>query len=262
MALYTAIELDSVEPSTEYQAPREVTGVRWSKKVSPDDYPLWLVESELEDGATFRWDGQHGDDVLYVFEGGLRHVDRRCPPDGAVIVESGVTAELVAVGPTRVAHFGAVEDEPPSSGRFGPPEAEGHGVHVVGPRGQFFSGAREGVHATWYADATCATCRAQLLKVHAGPQDKRNGPPHHHTEDEIIYLIEGTVRIGKTVFTPKTSLSIPGMARYALTGGPEGHTFLNYRRDVSEQVYDRDDPALLETGLSRGGHETGDLITA
>lgn len=43
------------------------------------------------------------------------------------------------------------------------------------------------------------------------------------------------------------------------TAGPDGHVFLNLRRDVSEQVYARSEPALLETALARGGEVTDDV---
>lgn len=259
MAIYTAVRRDEVVPSTSYQAPREASGVLASRRVSPDGYSLWLCESDLGDGATIRWGDRHGEDVVYVLEGELEVDGRRCPRAGAVVVEGDVPAMARAIGPTIVAHFGPSDEEVPTDGRFGPPVREGRGVHVVGPNGQFTSGQRESVHATWYADSTCDTCRIQLLKVESGPRNDRNGPPHHHTEDEIIYLIEGSVRIGATVFEPRTSLAIPGMARYALTGGADGHAFLNYRRDVSEQVYRRSDPPLLETGLARGGVVTADV---
>ncbi|MEO6124690.1 MAG: hypothetical protein ABIR32_13375 [Ilumatobacteraceae bacterium] len=65
--------------------------------------------------------------------------------------------------------------------------------------------------------------------------------------------------MGSYRLEPFTALCVPGDVRYALVGGPEGHRFLNFRRDVSEQIYERDSAPLLETGLARGGCATTDI---
>jgi hypothetical protein len=257
MAKFTTVAYDDVPPSTTYQAPREATGVVASRRLSPEGYSLWLCDSELADGGTVTWSEAHGDDGIYVLDGGLEVEGRRCPQDGAVLVESGVAVTARAVGRTRIAHFGCSDDQPPADGRFGPPAPGGHGVHVLGPRGRFLSGKLEGVHAVWYADSTCDTCRAQLLKVTSYPSDRNTA--HHHSEDEIIYLVGGTMRLGAYELGACVALSIPANARYAPKAGPDGHVFLNFRRDVSEQVYDRSEPALLETALARGGETTDDV---
>ncbi|MGH9211661.1 MAG: hypothetical protein ACRD2C_13395 [Acidimicrobiales bacterium] len=257
MAKFTTVGFDDVQPSTTYQASREATGVVVSRCLSPEGYSLWLCDSELADGGSIRWDDAHGDDGVYVLEGELEVDGRRCPRDGALVVESGVTATARAIGPTRIAHFGCAEDEPPADGLFGAPSPTGHGVHVFGPRGRFLSGKLEGVHAVWYADSTCDTCRAQLLKVTSHQSDRNTA--HHHSQDEIIYVVAGTMRLGAYELGACTALSIPANARYAPKAGADGHVFLNFRRDVSVQVYARSEPALLETALSRGGEATDDV---
>lgn len=257
MAKFTTIALDEAEAAPTYQAPRRATGVVRSRRLAPDGYSLWLCDTELADGGTITWDEAHGDDAVYVLEGELEIDGRRCPADGAVIVESGVAAIAGAVGPTRVAHFGCTDDDPPTGGLLGAAAPGGHGVHVYGPGGRFLSGRREGVHAVWYADSTCDTCRAQLLKVTSHPHDRNTA--HHHSQDEIIYVIAGAMRLGAYEMTAGTALSIPANARYAPKAAEGGHVFLNFRRDVSEQVYDRAEPAQLETALSRGGELVDDV---
>jgi uncharacterized cupin superfamily protein len=257
MAKFTSVCRDDVAAATSYQGPRDVTGVRSSKRLSPPDYSLWLCESELEDGAVMRWTDSHGDDAVYVFEGELDVDGHRCPTGGAVIVESGAVATARAVGPTRIAHYGASDDHPPSDGLFGPPKPDGHGVHVMGPGGRALSGQLEGVKATWFADSTCDTCRCCLLLVEN--QEEMKAPSHHHSEDEIIYLIRGGITMGAYEYREGTALSIPGDARYAFNGLAGGHTFLNFRRDVSNQTNVRSEPPMLETAQARGGQEIGDF---
>jgi uncharacterized RmlC-like cupin family protein len=132
-------------------------------------------------------------------------------------------------------------------------------VHVVGPAGTFQSGQLEGVNAVWFADGTCERCRAQLFLVTSPPRPNDRGKPHTHSEDEIIYVLGGVITMGSYRLDAFTALCVPGDIRYALADGGDGHRFLNFRRDVSEQVYARGSEPLLETALSRGGRVTNDV---
>src|SRR5207244_4664807 len=58
---------------------------------------------------------------------------RTTPPDGAAVIEADVEVTGTAVGPSRIVHVGPVESTQPTEGFNGPPAADGHGVHVVGP---------------------------------------------------------------------------------------------------------------------------------
>ncbi len=252
MAKMTAVRRDEVEAAAAYQAPRQATGVRWSKRLSPPGYSLWLCESELDDGGTLTWSPPHGDDGVYLLEGRMRVDGRHVEAGGALIVESDVSAVASADGPVRIIHAGTTADAPPGEGLFGPVTAEGHGVHVVGPGGRFVSGQREGVRAVWFADSTCDTCRIALFTVEA--PGRKDGLAHHHTQDEIIFVLEGGITMGRTTYGPGSSLCIPGGTRYGFTGDPAGHVFLNVRADVSEQVNDRSQPGVRETALARGGY--------
>jgi hypothetical protein len=257
VAKFEVCRFDDVGATASYEPSCQVAGLSWSQRLSPDDYSLWLLEAAFEDGGVLRWDQSHGDQAVYVFEGGLSVDGRICPAGGAVIVESGAVAEVGAVGPTRVAHFGTRDAAPPTDGPFGAPEAAGHGVHVVGPGGRWTSGRLEDVRATWFADSTCPTCRAALFLVEA--DQGHDGPAHTHTEDEIIYLLDGGLRMGARAIGPRTSLCIPGKLRYAFRDAGVGHRFLNFRADASYQTRVGGEP-LLETPMARGGEHVGDLL--
>jgi hypothetical protein len=250
--------LTDVEPGTAYGAPRPADGVRWSRRVSPDDTSIWMVVSELADGATLRWDAPHGDDGVYVVRGGLAVGGHECPADGALIVESDASCTARAVGPTVVIHCGAYADTPPADGRYGPPARDGHGVHVVGPGGWFRSGDRERVAVRWFADSTCPTCRIALFHVwrsEGGVRDRS----HTHTQDELIYVLGGSLLVAGAEYGPGCCLSIPALTRYSLTSGADGFAILNFRRDVSTQAYRAGEPDELEGALARGGVAVDDF---
>jgi quercetin dioxygenase-like cupin family protein len=250
--------VDAVASSPGYAAPRAATGVVRSRRVSPDGYPLWMVVSDLAAGAELRWDRDHGDDGLYVLTGALELDGHRCPAGGAVIVESGVAAVVRADGPTTVVHCGAHEPAPPSDGLYGAPVPDDHTVHVLGERGWYRSGDRERVVATWFADSTCPTCRISFFHVWRGEGGVRDRS-HTHTQDELIYVVGGSIAVGGVEHGPGSCLAIPANVRYSLTSGPQGNAFLNYRRDVSVQGYGPGVPSELEGALARGGELVGDF---
>jgi len=241
-----------------YAASNDASGVRMSRLLKPEGYSLWVCVSEFADGGELHWRGAGGEQAVYIASGALEIDGRVCPSDGALIVESGVEATAKARGATEIVHFGPVDPSLPCVGHYGPPKPQGHGVHVVGPGGWFESGSREGTFARWYADSTCPTCRVCLL--HVERSTPRLGPVHHHSLDEILYVTRGAVELGARRLEPGTAIFIAANARYRIKSGPDGYRFLNFRRDVSEQVYAEEDPPLLESAIARGGREVGDLL--
>ena len=258
MSKLTIISARDVEACDAEEASRRMVGRAAVTTFALEGYSLWMSDAELADTTSIEWDAAHGDDAVYVFSGEMKIDGRRCPAGGAFVVESGVVASATAVGATRIVHFGSVDAGMVDGGPLGAPRAEGHGVHVVGPAGAFESGQLEGVRATWFADGTCEACRCQLFEVTAPATSDREGKAHSHSEDEIIYLLEGSISMGAHTLEPFTALFVPADVRYAL-GGSGGHRFLNFRRNVSEQVYTRGSAPQLETATARGGRRTNDI---
>jgi hypothetical protein len=251
------LQRDAIVPQDQYAAGHDATGVVASRRLQPAGYSLWVCASELLDGGEIRWNGDRAEEAVYVSSGALEVEGRECPADGAVILEAGVRASVRALGPTEIVHFGPQDLGVPSGGEYGPPSASDHGIHVVGPSGRFSSGRREGSFARWYADSTCPTCRLCLIQVER--TSARLGPAHHHSQDEIIFVLGGAVALGDRWLEAGSALFISRDARYRIRTGEAGYRFLNYRRDLSCQIYDPDEPPQLESALARGGVEVGDL---
>jgi quercetin dioxygenase-like cupin family protein len=263
MAKFTALSRDELASSTAYAAPdRIATGVRSSVRVSPDDYSIWMVESALDDGAQLRWSGPHSDDGVYVIEGELdvEHdgTVRRCPTEGAIIVESDVECTARAIGSTRVLHVGAYDPAPPTDGINGPPAREGRTVHVVGDQGWYQSGNGKSYLAHWFADSTQEASRIALFHV-ALHEPHRRDIPHSHSQDELIYIMDGSLVMGRSEYMPGTCLALPANVRYSVTTGAHGIKFINFRRDASIQEYGKVKAPEPESAIARGGRLVGDL---
>ena len=262
MAKFTIVDEADMAPAEAYPAPfASVHGTVSARRISPDAHSTWLIVADLGDGAAISWPGCHGDEGVYVVSGALDIDSRVCPADGCIIVESNVVTRAVALGATRVVHVGPYDPAPPTDGLYGPPSDRDHGVHVIGAGGWFASGSRERVVARWFADSTCATCRISFFHVARADALVRD-LPHTHTQDEIIYVLEGSVIIGRHEYGPGHALCIPANVRYSVTTGPGGMAFVNYRRDVSTQAYGQAKAPELEGGLARGGTAVCDFITA
>ena len=228
-----------------------------SRKFCPDGYSLWIEVLDLAPGAGLTWAPADSDEAVYVAAGetdvaqaksGGRQVCR-CPTGGAVIVEQGASAELSSVGTSQVVRFGSTH----------PVGVNGGGVHVFGSRGWGFSGDPAGTHATWFADSTWESTPLTLLRVER--DSPRQGPAHHHSQDEIIYLLDGSITLGALEAAPGAILCIPADVRYRITAGPTGYRFLNYRSGPAAQVYERYSAPLLENVAAGDGYLTGDRIS-
>ena len=229
-----------------------------SSRVSPAEFSLWLVRAELADGATIEWPSTHGDESVFVVSGGFDIDGRTCPPEGAAVIEADVAVTGRAVGPTSIVHVGPTDPAQPVDGLNGAPSPDGHGVHVVGPRGTYATTDAEGSDSHYYADSTCPTCRITLL--HVGREQPYVSAPHCHSQDELIHLISGSIFLGRQELVPGDTLAIGADVRYGFRGADTGFRFLNYRRDASFQSWPDDRPHRMEGGLANGLEPVMDLI--
>ena len=220
-----------------------------------EGFPLWVLQADLAPASQLRWDEDHGEEALFAVSGTLEVDGRRCPPRGAVIVEAGVAASVCAPAGARVVHVGAHQKTPPADGRYGPPEATGRGVHVIGPGGTW-AAVEPGRETRMFADSTCPTCRITLFLT--SRSSLYVAAPHRHSADEILFVLDGDVHFGAYHLRSGDAVAVAAGQRYGFRSGPDGFAFLNYRRDVSEQTVGSE-PPRLEGGAARGLTPVGDV---
>ena len=52
---------------------------------------------------------------------------------------------------------------------------------------------------------------------------------HSHSEDEVIFVRAGSIRLGNAVHGPGTALAIAAHTKYGFFSGPGGLSFVNFR---------------------------------
>jgi quercetin dioxygenase-like cupin family protein len=67
----------------------------------------------------------------------------------------------------------------------------------------------------------------QLFRIDMGPDAEVL--PHAHTEDEIVYVLEGSILLGARTLGPGDALHVTKDTLYGFTTGPDGCVFLNFR---------------------------------
>jgi hypothetical protein len=249
-------ETESV-PRAGYAGEVILEGEGTSQTLVADDLGVWLVLATIGDGARLSWPREHGEEAVYIREGGLRVANLECVAGSAVVVGRNAGLSVEAIGLTRLVHFGTRVTR-------GTPVAGNAAVHLIGPGGRVRHETGLGSRVTWFADSTDARCDLTFFLVDRPPGPADRGMPHTHSQDEVIFVMGGEVSLGAQRCRTGTALGIPAGVRYALSKSSEGFAFLNYRPGASVQtVYERGEPPRVvpESGMERGGTYVGDVRT-
>lgn len=222
---------------------------------SPTDRSIWLDVVELGPGGAIELEPGQGDEALYVEEGELVVDGRSCPAGGAVVIEAGASGRVEALRTTRILHMGPRPEDPGRS----PAHERGRRVHVVGPRGIFE--AREPGRATHFlADSTCPTCALWLLRT--GRDAAYVSPVHSHSQDELIHVLRGEIRIGSLAVAPGETLFVAADQPYRFHGSAGGFAFVNYRSGPSRMTMRATGETIVENGAATGMQRVVESVPA
>jgi hypothetical protein len=238
-----AYEVDA--GSTEgYSAPYcHAVGRASSSWFHPEEFSLWRLDAELEAGTELEWAARHGDEALFVLAGNLAIDGQECGKEGVAIIEADARPNVRAVVTTHILHFGSTDTEPPD-GLFGPPRGPGRSVHVFSAQD---GEALRTMATTFFSDGTCPTCRIAFFTVDLmNVTEPKTYSSHLHSEDELIHVLDGTMKVGANRISTGRAAAIPRDLRYRFaTDGPL--RFLNYRRAASTMLEAPGGPLELET---------------
>lgn len=214
-------------------------------------FPLRLHIHELAPGEDLTIGPMPADCAGYVWRGAVEADGRDLPQGSSLIVERGQTLAVRGGNETsQLLTFSAVEQlKSPSPG--------GH-VHLLPsdrvPRSDDLGAS--GVAGAMHADSDCPTCDVWLHENHfqpseqMSPEDEARGI-HSHSEDEIIFVTGGSIRLGRKLYGPGTALAIAADTLYSFTPGPEGLSFVNFRASMPGDIKFAAGHAISETGYWR-----------
>ena len=193
--------------------------------------PLHLRIHTLGRGATVEIKGGSTDYVAYIWRGTVFAGNTSLEERASVIVERGASVVLTAVSEgASVLVFNL--NGTPARARAG-----GH-VHLLPaervPRTLDMGGAGVAGGAL-HADAACPTCEVWLHENDFYQADYEVAV-HSHTEDEIIFVRAGGMRLGNRLYGPGTALAIKANTKYGFRAGPEGLSFVNFRATSPRHV--------------------------
>lgn len=220
--------------------------------IGAPQFPLQLHLHRLGEGDQLTIGPMDVDCVAYVWHGEIEAGGCALAAGSSIIVERG--ASLAVAGgdqPAELLTFAACAASPE-------PLPGGH-VHML-PAGKVPRtddlGGGTGVGGAMHADSDCPTCAVWLHENRfpgaepLGEQDQGRGV-HSHTEDEIIFVLDGQIRLGNKLFGPGTALAIAADTLYSFTPGPEGLHFVNFRASRPGDIRFASGPSMSETGYWR-----------
>lgn len=215
------------------------SGVISSALFQPSEYSLWHLSAELAAGAEIAWGAvSHGDEAIYLLDGVLDVQGTPCKPGSAILIEADVRCVARAVTPCRLLHFGPSTATTPTNGLLDPPATTDRVVHIVAAESVSGTGVR------FFSDGSCPTCRVAFFIVDL-PEPLTVGS-HKHSEDEIIHVTIGELKVGRLRVKPGMSIAVPADRRYGFrTDGPV--QYLNYRAAPSTVTHAPGSEPELET---------------
>jgi hypothetical protein len=213
--------------------------------------PLHLQVHELAADTVLNAGSPEIDTLVYVWMGAVVVQGVRLAERSSLIVERGASAEISAVDNAATLLFFT-----PKKQRPGEPTAPR--LRLL-PRarvpcnrdlaGQGFAGG------ALHADASPQSCN---LWLHENDFYVGGNPVavHSHSEDEIIFVTDGELRVGNRTYGPGTALAIAANTKYGFHVGPTGLSFVNFRASAptyrsSDGTYSMDEAEFWRSQTGR-----------
>lgn len=226
------ISITTLEDAQSVAMPQGFAGTAQTQALfRHDDDPLRVFLHTLAHDASLRIGPRDTDCIAYVWKGAVQAGGRALAAGSSLIVEHGADAEIKGRDEkSQVLTFSAAD----SSSR---PRAGGH-VHLLPaervPRTSMLAGTN-GVGGGMHANAECPSCQIWLhensfVSADAEPSlAQMEKGIHSHSEDEVIFVTDGQMRLGNRLYGPGTAVAVAADTFYSFAVGPHGLKFINFR---------------------------------
>ncbi len=206
--------------------------------VAGEKFPLRCNEVQLPAGDKITVGPVEIETIGYIWHGNATAGGHKLAQGSSFVVER--REQLVISGESEhcdILLFAA--SEPSESSRKG-----GH-VHLLPnkhvPRDDALT--ESGLSGGMHADSQCPTCSVWLHEngfpgapEPATPEEQSVGV-HSHSEDEIIFVVSGEIRLGRKLYPAGTAIAIAADTLYSFTAGPDGMRFINFRAGQPSDIH-------------------------
>ena len=216
------VAIRTLDQSVPAEPPAGSSGVVESRAYFDERQSIHLVLHRLEEGGTLPLSAADTHLSVYVWKGSASAGGEELDVRSSAVVQRGATMTLTAgeEGASILVFSAAGED------------SSGEGRVLLLPNSRVprtvAMGGTDGVGGALHADAHEPTPNVWLHENDYAMADKETAL-HSHSEDEVIFVRQGSVRIGNRLFEEGTALAIAADTLYEFWSGPDGLSFVNFR---------------------------------
>jgi hypothetical protein len=231
------VQFVTPDSAAQIEAPDARGQVRSRAYFNSETDSLRLQLHELTADTVLNVASPRTDTLVYIWLGTVVVQGVRLAERSSLIVECGTSAEMSAVD--SAATLLCFTPKKPWPGERAAPCLR------LLPRARVPCNQDLGGHGlaggALHADASAPSCHLWLHEndFHVG------GTPvavHSHSEDEIIFVRDGELRVGNRGYGPGTALAVTANTKYGFDVGPAGLSFVNFR--ASAPTYQSSDGTL------------------
>jgi len=202
------------------------------------DEPLHLNCYEIGEDACLRLEAGNAELCFFVWKGSAGTGDIVLDEQASGVIEPGASLDITGrAGGATVLVFNRQDGAGASAGSSRVLLLPADRV----PR-TFAMGGNEGVGGALHADAHNPTPNVWLHENEFKTPDSET-VLHSHSEDEIIFVRKGGIRLGNKLYPAGPALFIAAYTKYGFHSGPEGLGFVNFR--VSSPTYTSADGSMV-----------------
>jgi hypothetical protein len=218
--------------------------------------PIHLHLHRMKPGTHLCVSGTDVDQAVYVWTGTAEASGVRLAARSSAIAEYGASLTLTTVDGAEVLVWHV-------NGRGGKERSGGHVHAMPTERVQRVESGRNGAKSnllSMHADSQCPTCQLWLHEVdHYLADDETE--LHHHSQDEVLFVRAGSMRIGSKLHGPGTALFVAANTKYGFTSGPDTLSFVNFRGGPSSYAKADGTLAFEEIDYWRSKMKAPDYLT-
>lgn len=212
--------------------------------------PIHLRLYSLEPGEATKIEPRASDCAAYVWQGAVTAGGTELVTGSSAIVGRGTSLVLTGAGSDAalvLCFAGSAVQDGVGTVRLLP---AAHVPRMAAEPGT--SGVSGGLHADsdWPGSAVWLHENHFPGGMELTPEQAARGI-HSHSEDEIIFITAGAMRLGNRLAGPGTAIAIAADTLYSFAAGPEGLSFINFRAARPGDIRFAHGASMSETGYWR-----------